>query len=387
VNRSADSHAESGADPRLAGCRLTIDLAALVANFIAMARLSGRAEAAAVVKADAYGLGIGPVAEALAGAGCRRFFVTWPEEGMALRRIAGDRPVYVLGGVADRHAAEALAGARLIPVLNGPEEAAIWSEFGRRKGSAPPAAIHVDTGMNRLGFSIAEALALAENPAERPVLLVSHLACADNAGHPRNGQQLESFQRLRRAFQGVESSLANSAGILLGSGYHFDLTRPGIALYGGMPAAGFPSRPVVTCEGRICQIRHARAGETVSYGATVTLTRDTTIAVAAVGYGDGLHRALSGSGVPLRKTGIAGGHGHVAGRRVPILGRVTMDVTMFDVTDLPQGTVRRGDWIEIFGPNIGLDEAASSGGTVSYELLTDLGRRFHRRYIGRGGAG
>jgi alanine racemase len=245
----------------------------------------------------------------------------------------------------------------------------------------------VDTGMNRLGLTVEEALAFAErNARERFIdiaLVMSHLACADEPSHPLNRRQLESFQRVVAAFPGIESSLANSAGIFLGSDYHFDLVRPGIALYGGNPVNGTanPMKPVVTAEARISQIRHAKAGETVSYGATQTLARDTVIAVAQAGYADGYHRAASATGVALRGALPSGGQGFIAGRRVPILGRVTMDLTLFDITDLPMGSVRDGDWIELFGRNVALDESAAAAGTISYELLTGLGRRAERRLV------
>lgn len=378
---------ESGADPMLAGCRLSVNLDALADNYRTMVRLSGKAKTAAVVKADAYGLGVEPVGKALAAAGCERFFVTWPEEGIALRRVDAKSEIFVLGGVLEEHAAAACAEANLVPVLNSPQEATVWMEYWRKRGGRRPCAIHVDTGMNRLGFPVADAAELAvairESHVVTPILIMSHLACADDPRHPKNLEQLGIFNRVRQGFPGVESSLANSAGVMLGAAYHFDLTRPGIALYGGAPA-GMPNpmRAVVTAEALVRQIRFARAGETVSYGATLTLRRDTAIAVASIGYGDGFHRCASGSGVPLRETSVAGGHGFVAGQRVPILGRVTMDVTMFDTTDLGPDAVKPGDWIELFGSNIDIEEAAIAAGTISYEVLTDLGRRYYRRYVG-----
>jgi alanine racemase len=379
-----------GPEMRFAGASLTIDLDALKENYSALARVCLPAATAGVVKADAYGLGIDRVVPALAAAGCTRFFVALPEEGAAVRRVAPDAAIYVLNGLFSAESAELYRTDRLIPVLNSPADIHVWETFCGVTGQALPCAINVDTGMNRLGMSVEEALAFADEneltQAVTPVLVMSHLACADELAHPMNRRQLESFQPVAAAFPGVEASLVNSAGILLGADYRFGLTRPGIAVYGGAFASGIrnPMRTVVTAEARVAQIRHAKAGETVSYGATAVLKRDSIIAVAAAGYADGYHRAASGSGVRLREMEGPAGHGFIQGRRVPILGRVTMDLTMFDVTDLGDGIVNRGDLIELFGPNISVDEAAEAAGTISYELLTGLGRRYHRRYIENG---
>ena len=377
---------ETGADPMLAGARLTINLDALAANYRELAKRSGRARTAAVVKADAYGLGVEHVAPALKQAGCDTFFVALPQEGMVLRRIAPEAKIFVIAGVTGVPAASACAEARLIPVLNSIDEISLWADFRKRSGR--PCAIHVDTGMNRLGLSVGEAIAFAKfnelNRRVMPILLMSHLACADERDHPLNEDQLESFQTLRAAFGDMESSLANSAGIFLGVGYHFDMTRPGISLYGGAPIIGEknPMLPVVTAEARILRIREVKAGQTISYGATVTVERDSRIAVAGIGYADGFHRAGSGNGVPLRNVRTEGGRGWIAGQRVPVLGRITMDLTMFDITGLKEGSADVGDRIELFGSNIGIDEAARVAGTVSYEMLTSLGNRYLRRYVG-----
>lgn len=381
---------ETGADPLLAGARLSVDLDSLVANYRDLAKRSGTARTTGVIKADAYGLGAARVASALSDAGCGTFFVAMPEEGIALRRTLPDAEIFVIGGVVSAHAAAACAEARLTPVLNSPDEIAIWSDYWSSRGSRRPCAIHVDTGMNRLGLSVREALSFAEENAAShavtPILLMSHLACSDEPYHRLNAEQLESFQRVRAAFKDIESSLCNSAGIFLGPDYHFDLTRPGISLYGGAPVVGEenPMRPVVTAEARIAQIRDAKAGETVSYGATATLKRDSRLAVVSAGYADGFHRGGSGSGVAVRETTPTGGFGWIAGLRVPVIGRITMDLTIFDVTDVPAASVNTGDWIELFGPHIELDKAARAAGTISYELLTSLGHRYFRRYLGGG---
>ena len=269
-------------------------------------------------------------------------------------------------------------------MLNSKREATVWERYCGQSGQLWPCAIHVDTGMNGLGMTIEEAVSFAEDAMLTRsldiVLVMSQLACADMAGHPKNAAQFESFQAVRTVFEGVESSLANSAGLFLGRNYHLDLIRPGIAVYGGasVPGVRNPTRTAVTIEARIAQIRQAKAGETVSYGATCRHERDTIIAACAVGYADGYPRSTSpGDG----GTGT-GCSGWIMGRRVPVLGRITMDLTMFDVTDCGTDAVKVGDMVELFGRNITVDEAARAAGTVSYEMLTRLGQRFHRIYLG-----
>lgn len=365
--------------------RLTVDLAALADNWRAMARRSGRARAGAVVKADAYGIGIEDAGEALYEAGARDFFVALPSEGETLRTYAPEARIFVLSGL--------WAGVErtffdndLVPVIASEEQLAFWMSAVSDHGDHP-CALHVDTGFNRLGLPLDDALALADDvsrPASfSPVLVMSHLACGDDPENPMNRQQLETFQRVSAAFEGIDSSLSASAGTFLGTDYHFDLTRPGIALYGGEAVNGManPMRPVATAEARILQVREAKAGESVSYGAACRLARDSRLAIAGVGYADGYLRSLSGHGVPLRETGLPGARGFIAGHRVPVIGRVTMDLTIFDVTDLPENAVSAGDYIELFGPNMPLDEVARAGGTIGYEMLTGLGLRYERRYL------
>ncbi|RIK88703.1 MAG: alanine racemase [Hyphomicrobiales bacterium] len=384
--------AHDGVDPRIAGGRLTVDLDALVENYRLLQRRAAPARVAGVVKADAYGLGASRVGPALWRAGCRTFFVALPQEGIELRAALPQADIYVLNGTFGPEAAPAFAAHRLMPVLGSQADISCWEAFGWNDGGTPrPCAIHVDTGMNRLGLTPEEAHAFATDNALTgaltPRLVMSHLACGDDAGHPLNRRQRESFQAVSRLFDGIESSLSNSAGIFLGPDFAFDLARPGIALYGGQPFDGGdnPMRAVATLEARVVQVRRARAGETASYGAHGVLSRDTVIAVVSTGYADGYHRASSFAGVPLRRAVPAGGHGFVHGRRVPVLGRVTMDLTLFDVTDLGPEGVTVGDWIELFGHNVPVDEAAAAAGTISYEMLTSLGRRYHRRYVGGDG--
>jgi alanine racemase len=376
MNEMRPLHADTTFDQ--ASARLSVDLSAIVANWRTLCRLSGKARTSAVVKADAYGLGAAQVGAALSAAGCRDFFVATPEEGARLRASVPEARIFVLNGVWAGVEAPIFTH-RLIPVIGSLEHLAFFHSRGRRH----PYALYVDTGMNRLGLTIDEAAALASATDEKPELIVSHLACPDTSDHPLNGRQRYAFQAVARMFEGVESSLSSSAGILLGSEYHFDLTRPGIALYGGDFVAGTASRmlPVATAEARILQIRNVRQGEIASYGATHVFDRDSRIAVVGAGYADGWHRNLSGSGVSTRKDGSAGAFGFISGARVPIVGRITMDLTTFDIGALPENAIRTGDYIELFGANIRLDETARAAGTIGYELLTSLRDRYVRRYV------
>jgi len=386
VTRSLPALHATGPDHHLAGAVLTVDLDRLAANYRIMAARSQPAEASAVVKADAYGLGIAQVVPALLAAGCRRFFVAQPHEGIAVRAQAPDADIYVLSPLLSAESTATLKQHRLVPVLNTPADITLWEAEGWMDGRALPCAVHVDTGMNRLGLSLAEAESFARDNALTGALnvslVMSHLACADDPAHPLNARQCESFQRVRELFAGIESSLANSAGIGLGGDFLCDLTRAGIALYGGRAGPGTPLQAVATLEGRILQIRSVRAGETVGYGATVTLERDTVLAVVSCGYADGYQRAISGAGVDMRRATALGGFGFAAGRRVPVVGRISMDLTCFDITDIAPDTLGRGDMIELFGPNLSVEDAAAAAGTIGYELLTSLGRRYHRVYVG-----
>jgi alanine racemase len=350
-----------------AGLRLTVDLGALVDNWRDMARRSGRARTSAVVKADAYGLGIEEVGETLYIAGARDFFVATAEEGVTLRLYAPDARIFVLCGIWPGMQ-RLFFENDLVPVISSEEQLAFWMAILADYGEYP-CALQVDTGFNRLGLTVEDALALAEDvsrPASfAPVLIMSHLACGDDPSSEMNRQQLQSFQQVSGAFEGIESSLSASAGIFLGPEYHFDLTRPGIALYGGEALVGVanPMRPVATAEARIIQVREVKAGEGVSYGRAMRLTRDSRLAVVSAGYADGYMQ------------------GFIGGYRVPVAGRITMDLTIFDVTDMPEGSVRAGDYVELFGNNILVDDAARAAGTIGYEMLTSMGLRHQRRYI------
>lgn len=365
---------------------LHIDLDALVANWRRLGGMAPQAECAAVVKADGYGLGAAEVGKALQNAGCHRFFVAHSEEALALRQALPDTQttIHILHGPTTGGEAE-LAAANLAPVLSTPGQIAAWSQLAKKLGRRLPAALHVDTGMNRLGLSEAEAYAVATDPARLDgielAFVMSHLACSDEPDHPLNRRQGDSFAALRQRFPNLKGSLANSAGIFLGADYHHDILRPGIALYGANPldpSAG-PRREasrmveVVHLQGKILQVRSVDRGQTVGYGAGYIVEKPTQIATVAVGYADGFSRALSGRGSAI----IKGRQGHV---RVPIAGRVSMDLITLDVSALDASDCRPGTPVSLLGGGIDIDEQAALAGTIGYELLTQLGRRYRRIY-------
>lgn len=365
--------------------RLTVDLAALVENWRIMARLSGRARTGAVVKTDAYGLGIEDCGEALHEAGARDFFVMTAPEGASLRAVAPEARIFVMTGVWPG-TEQIILENDLVPVLASYEQLTHWMTVLADYGPYP-CALQVDTGFNRLGLAIEEALELADDSsvpmAFSPVLVMSHLMCGDRPGAPENAEQLARFRMVAAAFEGVEASLSATGGIALGPDYHFDLTRPGISLYGetGGVALAEPLRTVATAEARILQVRQAKAGEAVSYGATHRFTRDSRLAVAFAGYGDGYARGLSSGTILQRQDGSPSGRAWFKGHLLPVVGRVTMDTTIFDVTDLPDGLIRAGDYIQLFGPERPLAEVAAAAGTIEYDLLTALGLRYERLYL------
>ena len=346
-----------------------------------MSARAGEAECGAAVKGNAYGLGIAPVAKALWEAGCRSYFVARPKEGEELRAILPQATIYVLDGLFAGQA-EFYAKLNLCPALISIEEAREWAGFGRVYGRKLPCALHVDTGINRLGFSMTEFEALlADNFLMEGLnvsLLMSHLACADDPPHPLNARQRDAFASVRARMPGVPASLANSSGIFLGGGFTHDLVRPGIALYGGNPTPGLPNpmRAVAHLEGTVMQVRHVKPGETVGYGGTWEARRPTRIAVLGAGYKDGVPRALSSR----EDTGPA--QVFINGRRCPIIGRISMDMMAVDITELMPHSVVRGTRAEILGSHILIDEAAAWTGTISYELLTRLGSRYARLYTG-----
>ncbi|WP_249690102.1 alanine racemase [Stappia sp. WLB 29] len=374
-----DTHSGASATPSIDNGRITIDLAALAANWSRLAGLLSEGTACgAAVKADCYGLGDAPCLQALWTAGCRTYFVATPQEGATVRRHLPDAAIYILNGLYPG-AASFYAANGLRPCLGSPDEVAEW----RGAGAPLPAALHVDTGISRLGLTAEEAAALAQDTPFELSLIMSHLACADAPGDRMNQTQLARFRALADLFPGVPRSLANSAGIFLGPDFHFELARPGIALYGGQASAFEESRldPVVTLEVRILQVHTLPKGTPIGYGATFTAPRDMRVAIVAAGYADGFLRAAGST------DGKPGAEAWLAGHRLPALGRISMDMSAFDISDVPDGTAVRGSFVELFGRNVSVDETASRAGTIGYELLTSLGRRFARRYVGMASTG
>jgi len=351
---------------------LTIDLDALVANWRKLESSAVPAECAAVIKADAYGCGTDAVARALAGAGCKTFFVATLGEAQAVRAAAPTATIYVLDGFF-QNTGDAFAKIDARPVIGDLNELAEWDVFCRRAGWSGGAAIHIDTGMNRLGLSLAEAQGIIPriNAGDHGITLVmSHLACAESLHHPLNAKQLAAFREIASLFSGVPASLSNSSGVFLGPQFQFDLVRPGAALYGvnPTPEADNPMQPVVELKARIVQVR------SVGYGGTWTARRPTRLAIVSAGYADGYFRAASAN------DGTRGAEVVVAGQRCPIAGRVSMDLMAVDVTDLEKNAARRGQMVTLIGEGITVDELAHHFGTIGYEVLTSLGRRYARVY-------
>ncbi len=359
---------------------LTVDLDAVVANWRKLEKTAVPAECAGVIKADAYGCGVDQVARALAAAGCKTFFVATLDEARAARAALPSAAIYVLDGFF-QNCGDAYAKSDARPVIGDLNELAEWDVFCRRSGWAGSAAIHIDTGMNRLGMSLTEAQGIIPriNAGDHGITLVmSHLACAENLNHPLNARQLATFREIASQFSGVPASLSNSSGVYLGAPFQFDMVRPGAALYGvnPTPEADNPMQPVVELKARVMRIRNVERGESVGYGAVWTARRPTRLAIVSAGYADGYFRA-AGGGDGTRSAEIM-----VAGKRCPVAGRISMDLIAVDVTDLPNNAVRRGHLVTLIGEGITVDELAHHFGTIGYEVLTSLGPRYARVYKG-----
>jgi alanine racemase len=367
-----------GADPT-STCVLTIDLGALRTNYRALRDLAPNAECAAVIKANAYGIGARQAARALSRGNCKTFFVATFSEAQTVRKMVKDATIYVLDGFFSG-SGPAFSEAGVRPVLSSLMELEDWASFCKKKGAPLPAAIQLDTGMNRLGLSGSEVEKLSQSPdtlqAFTPALLMSHLACGDEPENPMNEAQLKTFEKWRALVPSCPASFANSAGIALGEKYHFDLTRAGFALYGGRSVTGQPPlQSVVQLHTRITQIHEAEAGEKVGYGAEHTLKRKTRIATISLGYADGIFRCLGAT------DGNPGLSGTIEGHTAPVLGRVSMDLITLDVTDIPSGLATRGSWVEILGSHTSVDDLAIQAGSIGYEVLTSLSRRAQRIYV------
>lgn len=349
-----------------------MDLAAIADNWRLLAARAAPGQCGACVKADAYGLGLAPVARVLAAAGCAEFFVATAHEGAAVRRHAPHALVYVLGGY--RHAeAAAYADRMLVPALNDLGQVAAWhADHGRA-----PAALQIDTGMARLGLTpedLATLIADAHRRARLDIaLLVSHLACADRPADPRNAAQREAFEAARQALGAPRASLAASSALFLGDAYRYDLARPGAALYGVNPEPGRPNpmRAVVRLEAPVLQVRDVRAPTGVGYGATFEATPPARLAALGIGYADGYPRA-AGNRARVR----------IAGVEVPVVGRVSMDVVTVDIGALPAGAVDGGTQAVLLDDGYGVDALAAAADTIGYEILTRLGSACARCYHG-----
>ena len=355
---------------------LTIDLGAIAANYRLLADKAAPAAAAAAIKADAYGLGLEPVARTLWREGCRTFFIATLEEGFELRALLAEADICVLNGLIAGDPAD--FGARnLIPVLNDLGQIDAWRGWTRDNAPAP-AVLHLDTGMARLGLPPQEFEQLAGEPDRLDGielrLIMSHLACGDQPDHPLNPQQRGAFAAALARLPAAPASLAASSGIFLGSEYRFDMVRPGVCLHGVNPQPGRPNplAPVVRLQAKILQIRDVDTPQSVGYGATHRFAGPTRVATVAAGYADGYPRSLSGRGTA-----------HYHDISVPIVGRVSMDLITLDVTRAAEA--RPGDMVDLIGPHHDVDALAEEAGTIGYEILTGLGARYRRRYVGGGG--
>ena len=355
---------------------ITIDLDALTANYRYCRDRLAPATCAAVVKADAYGLGIVRIARALAGAGCQQFFTATHREGITLRELLPSAEIFVFEGVTEQTAAVICEHA-LVPVLIAPAQLAAWSQCARDLGSPLPAVIDIDTGMTRLGFGERELRQALEQPADFDRVdiryVMTHLACADERDSPMVHEQVQRFDRLRRLLPPAPTSIGNSAGSLLGPDSAGDMARLGLALFGGNPYLNGHQRaePVLRIQSRILQLREITEPTPVGYGATHIAAPGTLIATVGTGYADGYPWSLANRGIA-----VIGGH------RVPVIGRVSMDLITLDVTGLPESLVQPGGVVDLIGPDISLEEVAERAGTINYEILTRLSQRARRRYLG-----
>jgi alanine racemase len=352
-----------------------VDLKALGANYRRLAALAAPSRCAATVKADAYGLGLEAVVTRLAAEGCDTFFVANVGEGVTARALVPHAQIFVFNGVMS-HDAEQMLASGLTPVLNCADQVHCWSRYAALVGRPLPCAIHLDTGMNRLGMAGEEVERLVAEPDWHlgldVRLVMTHLACAHHRGDPLTSQQVRDFKRLSRLLPDAPTSIGNSAGTLLGASTRGDLVRPGIALYGGHPFdyGDNPLQEVVRVYGRVIQLREVGQQHSVGYGGTYRAETGQRLATVGVGYADGYRRELG-------NRALAG----AAGRRVPVVGRVSMDLLTLDVTAVPAQRLQPGDSVELIGGAVSLEEVAHAAGTVGYELLTGLGDRLTRVYV------
>lgn len=363
-----------------AGALLSIDLAAVVENWRILKRQVGpTCEMGAVVKADAYGTGAAQVGKALQEAGCATFFVAHVDEGIALRTAIGDAPRIVVMHGPNKGSEKDFSAFRLVPVLNSPAQITRWRAFAEANDLLMESVVHIDTGMNRLGLSAREFETLMAAPdgfaGLHPLALMSHLACAEEQT-PMNEDQRRKFasalEMFRSKFPDAKGSFANSSGIFLGPAFHYHFARPGVALYGANPLSNKrnPMIPVVRLRGKIVQVRRVDAAAPVGYGATYTARDGAKLATVSIGYADGLLRSFSNRG-----------HGYIDDIKVPVAGRVSMDLTIFDVSEVPESSLGPDATIELIGSRRTVDDIAAEAGTIAYEILTSLGARYARQYL------
>ncbi|MBT3396500.1 MAG: alanine racemase [Alphaproteobacteria bacterium] len=365
-----------------AGGAVRIDLGALGANWRLLVEPAAPATCAAVVKADAYGIGMAPVASTLAAAGCTTFIVASLNEAVALRGVLGAAAtILVLNGLLPGTAKDTQAHG-IVPVINDLAQLQEWQNLAQGSDSVLPTVLHADTGMNRLGLT-PEDVGVVSNEPERMTgldlkLVMSHLACADDPDNPKNNAQLLEFLRQKAALMPASASMAASSGIFLGPGFHFEIVRPGLALYGGNPTPNAPNpmAEVVQIKGKIVQVRDVDSPQTVGYGAAFPVTKPSILATVAVGYADGILRALGD-----KKDGKV--WGSIGGVSVPVVGRISMDLLTVDVTEVATDAAHPGAWVDLIGGDaMSLEDAAAAAATIPYEILTSMGARYHRQYVG-----
>lgn len=366
-----------------AGAVLTIDLGAIQKNWRTYQKAVGKSKncaVGAVIKASGYGLDARHVGVALGVSGCKTFFVASINEGIELRSVIGqDTEIFILSCPIGGNETD-LVHYGLSPVLNSMEDIAVWKKFSSNTSAAAPAALHIDSGINRLGLGLDEVKLLkSKKDALKGLnisLVMSHLACADEQKNPMNNTQLATFQDALSSINGlagVRTSIANSSGVFLGPQYHLSLVRPGVGLYGvnPTPEKANPMAQVVRLQAKILQIREIDTPETVGYGATHKAGGKERIATIAAGYADGILRSLSNKGVA-----------YVGEYPAPYVGRVSMDLITLDVSAIPKNLVHQGAMVDLIGPNNPVDDMAARAGTIGYEILTNLGPRYGRVYVG-----
>lgn len=347
---------------------LEVDLNTVASNYAILCDHLSHTQCAAVVKADAYGLGAKIISQRLYTEGCRHFFVAHLDEALAIRSLIPEASIYVFSGCLEGTEIE-LMEHKLIPVLNDYGMFQRWIAYGKLHGKRLPGMLHIDTGMNRIGFDTYDLKKLTENMCILSGLqlqgVMSHLACSPDKNHPQNEKQRELFEQICTYFPKITKSLADTAGIYLGRDYHYDMVRPGKGLFGLYKAPHL--QQAFSFKARVIQVRHAKKGDFVGYGSQRTLERDSALATLGVGYADGLDRRASQNSYVL-----------IGQHKAPIMGSLSMDYAVVDITDIPENLYHVGSWVQLTGPDQPLEDMANQFGTISRELSTRLGNRLYR---------